>query len=176
MDRHAEQFGFAPMSGVIIVSTVLCVVLGVAVPIVLAVTIPSDQSAGWPVAAATAAVWATFVMVWAVGRPLEFVVSQEGLTVRWPLRRRRIPLGAIREVRRVAKADLGWTMRTCGAGGFLGGFGRFHSRRLGALDAYVANARDLVLVRLDGPRPLLITPDRADGFVAALRAATGLPG
>ena len=54
-------------------------------------------------------------------------------------------------------------------GGLWGGFGWLYTRK-GLLDLYVSRTDRLVLVRLRAGRPLLLTPERDEGFVDALRA------
>jgi hypothetical protein len=56
-----------------------------------------------------------------------------------------------------------------GAGGLWGGFGWLYTRK-GLLDLYVSRTDRFVLVRLRTGRPLLITPDADERFVAAFRA------
>jgi hypothetical protein len=47
-------------------------------------------------------------------------------------------------------------------------FGWLYTRK-GLLDLYVSRTDRLVLVRLRAGRPLLLTPERDEGFVDALR-------
>jgi hypothetical protein len=58
-----------------------------------------------------------------------------------------------------------------GAGGRWGGFGWLYTPK-GLLGLYVSRTDRVVLVRLRTGRPLLVTPENDDGFVAALRAVS----
>jgi hypothetical protein len=69
--------------------------------------------------------------------------------------------------REAFRRDFGWGMRI-GAGGLWGGFGWLYTRK-GLLDQYVSRTDRLVVVRLRAGRPLLLTPERDEGFVDALR-------
>jgi hypothetical protein len=59
-----------------------------------------------------------------------------------------------------------------GAGGLWGGFGWLYTRK-GLLDLYVSRTDRFVLVRRRIGRPLLLTPERDEAFVDALRALSG---
>jgi len=55
-----------------------------------------------------------------------------------------------------------------GVGGLWGGFGWLYTSK-GLLDFYASRTDRLVLVRLRARRPLLVTPETEERFVAALR-------
>jgi len=115
-----------------------------------------------------------YAAVWLLGRPTAFEVDTGGLWIRWPLRSRRIAAGDIARAemlsREAFRRDFGWGIRI-GAGGLWGGFGWLYTRK-GLLDLYVSRTDRLVLVRLRAGRPLLLTPQRDEGFVDALRAVS----
>ena len=131
----------------------------------------------WPILALPAIVVASFALVWCYYRPTDFVVSEAGLTIRWPLRSRLYPADEIERARIVAKSDIGWSIRLWGAGGLWGVFGLCWSRSMGKFDAFVSRKDGLVLIALRGRRLLLITPDRPEEFITALtgQAAEGTP-
>jgi hypothetical protein len=58
-----------------------------------------------------------------------------------------------------------------GVGGLWGGFGWLYTSK-GLLGLYVSRTDRLVLVRLRTGRPLLVTPEGDERFVAALRAVS----
>jgi hypothetical protein len=64
-------------------------------------------------------------------------------------------------------------VRLFGVGGFFGSYGLFWARGLGRFRAYATQSAPGVLVRRSGALPLIVTPDDADGFRAALRHACG---
>ena len=107
---------------------------------------------------------------WFYARPAHFEVSPAGLRIVWPLRSRLIPVRALRAAvvlsREAFRAEYGSGMRV-GAGGLWGGFGRFVTSRQ-TFDLYVSRMEPLVLVRLSGGRPLLVTPEEAERFAEAV--------
>ncbi len=112
----------------------------------------------------------TLVISWALA-PRGYRVSPEGLEI---LRN----VGAVRVAReRLVSADrveltpgqLLKGLRLFGAGGVFGTFGWFWQANLGVFRAYVTRSDRLVRVGLLNGRPIVLSPDDPDGFVAALR-------
>jgi len=138
--------------------------------LVLAVGLAQDPIRG-TLLGATVFVVLVYAAVWLLGRPTAFEVDASGLRIRWPLRSRRIGAGDLAGTeilsRETFRRDFGWGMRM-GAGGLWGGFGWLHTRK-GLLDLYVSRTDRFVLVRRRAGRPLLLTPERDEGFVGALR-------
>ena len=113
----------------------------------------------------------TYAWVWARFRPTAFLVHPDSLEVIWPLKRRRIRRDGISSVRQVDRQefrrDVGWGMRV-GAGGLWGGFGWLWTSRRGMVQMYVSRLDRFVWIERGKERPWLITPERAEEFVAAL--------
>ncbi|HEY7142119.1 MAG TPA: PH domain-containing protein [Methylomirabilota bacterium] len=122
----------------------------------------------------TALVLVLYASVWLLWRPTAFEVDAAGLRILWPLRARGIPAREIGETvvlsREAFRREFGWGMRI-GAGGLWGGFGWLYTSK-GLLGLYVSRTDRVVLVRLRTGRPLLVTPEGDDRFVAALRAVS----
>ncbi|MBI2468854.1 MAG: hypothetical protein HYV62_13755 [Candidatus Rokubacteria bacterium] len=114
-----------------------------------------------------------YVGVWLYARPTRFEVRADGLAIVRPALRRLIPRGAITAARVVTREsfreEFGWGGRI-GVGGLWGGFGWAWTSKRGLADLYVSRADWLVVVEQRAGRPLLITPERPDEFVRALRA------
>ena len=89
------------------------------------------------------------------------------------MRARVVPAPEIAEAAIVSRdafrREFGWGMRI-GAGGLWGGFGWLYTRK-GLVDLYVSRTDRFVLVRRRTGRPLLLTPEADERFVATLRAA-----
>ena len=119
----------------------------------------------------SALVVVTYASVWLFWRPTAFEVDRSGLRIVWPLRARTIPAREVAEAvvlsREAFRRDFGWGMRI-GAGGLWGGFGWLYTSK-GLLGLYVSRTDRVVLVRLRTGRPLLVTPEGDERFVAALR-------
>jgi hypothetical protein len=113
----------------------------------------------------------TYGWVWARFRPTTFVVHPDSLEVIWPLKRRRIGRDGISSVRvidpRELRREVGWGMRV-GAGGLWGGFGWLWTSRRGIVQMYVSRLDRFVWIERGKERPWLISPERAEEFVAAL--------
>jgi hypothetical protein len=76
----------------------------------------------------------------------------------------------IRAMQRIDSAEIGFAWRTFGSGGFLGSFGWFYSRRVGAFLAYATNRQDLVLVTMNDATKIVLSPHPADAFLAAAQS------
>ena len=113
-----------------------------------------------------------WIMIWCWYRPTRFELSTEGLRIVWPLRERLIPRQEITEAIALSgkqfRAQIGWGVRV-GAGGLWGGFGYLLTPQ-GKMDMYISRTDPLVVVRLRGGRPLLITPERPSLFVEQVSA------
>ena len=107
--------------------------------------------------------------------PRGYGVRADGIVISRLARDLVIRRDQVREVRRISAGEIGFAWRTLGSGGFLGWFGWFHSRALGGFLAYAGNRDDLVLiVRRDGEK-IVISPDRPDAFVEAVRSRPQQP-
>jgi len=113
----------------------------------------------------------TYAWVWARFRPTAFVVHPDSLEVIWPLKRRRIRRDGSSSVRisdrQRLRQEVGWGMRV-GAGGLWGGFGWLWTSQRGIVQLYVSRLDRFVWIERGKERPWLITPERAEAFVAAL--------
>jgi len=112
-----------------------------------------------------------YVFIWLAGRPTRFELTAAELVLIWPIRSRRIPRSDIRAVRQIRarafRREFGWAARI-GAGGLFGGFGWLYTSRGGLFDLYVSRIDEWVLVERVSGRPLLLNPEPAADFVAAL--------
>ena len=94
-------------------------------------------------------------------------VAELEIRMRW--RRRRLPLEGAR-ARRLESAEIADLERLATLGGITAGSGGFESRRLGDLELYASDLRNAVLIE-SGEERLVVTPDDAAGFLAALASA-----
>jgi hypothetical protein len=113
-----------------------------------------------------------YTSVWFVWRPTRFEINPDALRIVWPTRSRTIARGTIAAVRvvpgGVLRAEYGAGVRI-GAGGLWGGFGLLKTRTK-TFSMWISRTDRLVVVELRDARPLLVTPDDPERFVAALRA------
>lgn len=160
----------APMDGLLRALTWICV----AIPVVLAL---AAFQAPMPVRlillGAAGFTIAIYAVIWLWLRPTAFVVEPDGLTLEWPLRRRRIAAAAIVGARVLdrdeLRRELGRILRI-GAGGLGGGFGLASTSR-GLVELWVSRTDWMILVECTGRRSLLITPDEPEAFVRGLPRA-----
>jgi len=165
------RFPLAPMSSDIRVLTGIALALP---PLLALGGVLGHGPTGGILLAATILVLLIYASVWLLGRPTLFEVDHTGLRIHWPLRSRAIPAreiaGAELLSRQAFRREFGWGMRI-GAGGLWGGFGWLYTSK-GLLGLYISRTDRIVLVRLRTGRPLLVTPEGDERFVAALRAVS----
>jgi len=162
------RFALAPMSTDVRVLTWLVLAL----PLVLALGGALGRGpARGILLGLTVLILLLYASVWFLWRPTAFEVDRSGLRILWPLRVRVIPARDIAEAvvlsREAFRREFGWAMRI-GVGGLWGGFGWLYTSK-GLLGLYVSRTDRLVLLRLRAGRPLLVTPEAEERFVAALR-------
>jgi hypothetical protein len=148
-----------------------CIALVTPLGLILSASLAQGSVRG-ALLAVSALVFVLYASVWLLWRPTAFEVDARGLRILWPLRARAIPTREIAEAavlsRDAFRREFGWGMRI-GAGGLWGGFGWLYTSK-GLLGLYVSRTDRVVLVRLRTGRPLLVTPESDERFVAALRA------
>ncbi len=112
-----------------------------------------------------------YTLVWVYYRPSYFELTSEGLLIKWPIRQRLIPYSKISDPEVMSydgfKQRYGDGMRV-GAGGLWGGFGLFVCKKV-TFNFYITTLEGIVVAQVD-PRPLMITPERAEQFAKALQA------
>jgi PH (Pleckstrin Homology) domain-containing protein len=115
---------------------------------------------------------ALYPIVWLGCRPTRFEIDADALRIVWPIRTRTISRHAVRGARivdaRAFRQEHGRAMRI-GVGGLFGAFGLLKTRTA-TFSMWVSRSEGLVLVTLADARPLLVTPDDPERFVAALLA------
>ncbi|WP_448574292.1 PH domain-containing protein [Trichothermofontia sp.] len=114
-----------------------------------------------------------YASVWLGWRPVCFRITDENLTIAFPLWQRLIPLASVTEVRvldlKTFLQQFGDPFRV-GAAGLWGGFGWLWTSQGGWVEFYVSRSDQFILVGRSGHPPLLITPRSPHDFVATLEA------
>lgn len=103
--------------------------------------------------------------------PLGYEVTQDALLVRRPIGAVRVARRDIVSVERPAARAFGLGIRLCGSGGLYGVFGLFWSSSLGRFWIWGTRPDHLVLLRVRGGLPVIVTPDDDEGLAREL----GLP-
>ncbi len=181
MSAERRRFPLAPMDGLNWALTVVALVLPLA--LLLPITIflatgPTQVRVGlFVVGPVLALILVLYAVILSYARPRCFELSDAGLEVVWPVRRRLIPRAELAGAELLTRAELraryGRGARV-GAGGLGGGFGwlltpkqRFH--------LYISRVDRLVVLQLRGGLPWLITPASPEAFVSAVRALVASP-
>lgn len=156
----SRQFRLAPMSSSVLVTTVVALAL----PLVAAVL--KGGVSGLAVGGLMATVYA---VVWLWFRPTRFVVDSESVRVEWPLRVMTI---SRRDLRRVEVSSVRDSLRgvRVGAGGLWGSFGLLVGSDE-TIEFYISRRDGLVRIERSSGRPVVITPETPDAFVAAVHHA-----
>ncbi len=109
--------------------------------------------------------------VWFFMRPSGYQVDSAGLTIRWPVRSKRISRSEILAARVLEtdelSGELGQAMRI-GIGGLFGGFGYLWTTNRGMVEFYITRQDQFVLMDLRKGKSLLLSVDRPKEFVQAL--------
>jgi len=165
-----EEFKNAPMSPFFVLVTGVTL----AIPVIWAVMIFTVGQGIWKTSLAVIGGFAVTVAgIWLYLRPSSYTVDDERVIVRWPLRRltlKRSEIGHAQSLDRATlRRDFGWSARV-GVGGLFGTFGLLWTTKRGWMSAYATTTDNWVLLEREGGRPLLISPERPDDFLRALRA------
>lgn len=165
------RYVLAPMDTPLRVMTWVCY----AIPAILAASaLAAPEPVRTLLLAVAGLVVALYVFVWLWLRPTAFVIGPDTLDIEWPIRRRSIPRSAITSARVLDRpqlaAELGRIVRI-GAGGLWGGFG-LASTSKGMHELWVSRIDRIVVIGCEGRRPLLVTPEDADGFAAELQSGS----
>jgi len=114
-----------------------------------------------------------YLWIWTRFRPTCFVIHPGFIEVVWPLKRREIRRESITDVRIIGcqemKNEVGFCMRV-GAGGLWGGFGWLWTQKRGIVQMYITRTDRFVWIERRNQRPWLISPERPEEFVQALRS------
>ena len=106
--------------------------------------------------------------------PRNYTISEGSILVKRLIGSVRIPLIGIREARIATPDDFRDCIRLLGNGGLFGYYGQFRTAKLGNCTWYVTNQSHAVVV-ITRAGTTVVSPDDADGFLAAIRSAVPVP-
>jgi hypothetical protein len=86
-----------------------------------------------------------------------------------------LPASQIESLEPLDHSALRGCIRTFGCGGFLGSWGRFRCKELGAFRGYMTDMKSLVLIRTVSEGLFVISPDSPEEFIARATEAFKLP-
>jgi hypothetical protein len=92
-------------------------------------------------------------------RPTKYIVDNEKITIKRPLKDLIIDLRNIQQVLLVSKESMKWTIRTFGNGGLFGYYGKFRNRAYGNMTWYATKRDNYLLIETDEHKKIILTPD-----------------
>jgi len=108
-----------------------------------------------------------FAITWAL-HPQDYTVNEQGITIKRPYKSILIASNDIKGIEALTPADLKYSMRLFGSGGFFGYFGLFTNQKLGRYHIYAGNRVNPVLI-LTEKKKYVLTPTDPEGFIAAVK-------
>jgi hypothetical protein len=159
----------SPWDGKLTISTLVlsCVLLGggvLTISVTLSTQMPRIAKAGLVFAGLIP--FAAFVGA-GLYAPRNIAVTTKGLIVHRIKGPVVIPLEKITRIDAIDAGMLASSTREFGVSGVFGYFGVFHNKNIGRYSLYASRSDGYVLVRADGP--VVLTPERPDEFVSAVR-------
>ncbi|MHC4715658.1 MAG: PH domain-containing protein [Planctomycetota bacterium] len=171
-EEPSEAFGIAEIGGAY---RIIAGCTGLTVIVALPVTFAAGSFAGLAFVCMGVAGGIAAAAVWVAVRPRHFRAFPGGLRVAWTAARREYSLDEIHSVRMVSKEEVGRLSAPRNLY-LLGSFGPVRSSRLGPVRTYLTRKDGMVLVERVEGEGLLISPDRPEEFVEALRKIIGQTG
>jgi hypothetical protein len=108
-----------------------------------------------------------FAITWAL-HPQDYTVNEQGISIKRPYKSILIAANDIKSIEALTPADLKYSMRLFGSGGFFGYFGLFANQKLGRYHIYAGNRVNPVLI-LTEKKKYVLTPTDPEGFIAAVK-------
>jgi hypothetical protein len=171
MSADAQQFAARWSPAVwIVTTTVLGVIIGVEAMLVRLAYAPAGDNVTKALLIVALLVPVGIVGIVALLAPWSYTIRSEAIVVNRLGPAVVLRFEQIRAIQRIDSAEIGFAWRAFGSGGFLGWFGWFYSRRVGAFLAYATNRRDLVLVTMNDGAKVIISPYPADAFLLAAQS------
>lgn len=100
-----------------------------------------------------------------------YEVADGCIVVKRLIRDLRIPLDGVRQASAAGADDFRGCIRLAGSGGLFGYYGLFRTSKLGKSSWYLTNRKHAVVI-FTVSKTFLLSPDDADGFLAAVREST----
>jgi Bacterial PH domain len=102
-------------------------------------------------------------------RPVSYILTDNKMVIRRPLFDKTIVRTDIKSVEKLDDGALKWSVRTFGAGGLFGYFGRFYKGNIGVMTWYATRRDKAVLIRTTNNKKIIVTPDDYEKFVTELQ-------
>lgn len=105
--------------------------------------------------------------------PINYRLTAQELIVHRFLTNATIDRQTIKSVDLIDRSQLNWSVRTFGVGGLFGYYGKFFNSKLGNMTWYATRKDKTVLITTMNNKKIIITPDKAEEFVAEFNQSLG---
>lgn len=101
-------------------------------------------------------------------RPLSYTLIDNKLIVHRLISDVSYAVDTFEAVKVIPRENLKFTIRTFGVGGLWGYFGQFYNGAYGRMTWYITRRDQLVLIKTNQKKSILLSPDNIDSFMIAL--------
>lgn len=112
-----------------------------------------------------------FILVYGAAyiyRPMGYTLTDSELIIHRPISDVTYTLATFKSIEVIPRENLKFTIRTFGVGGLWGYFGQFYNGAYGSMTWYVTRRDQLVLIKTNQKKSILLSPDNIDSFTNAL--------
>ena len=121
---------------------------------------------GWAVSICTTVAFFLIYLLAFSLRPISYKITADELIIHRLFSDKRIERQQIMSVELIDKNNIGWAIRIFGSGGLFGYYGTFSSTKLGSMTWYATRRDRTILVKTNGLKKIILTPDDPELFVA----------
>lgn len=107
---------------------------------------------------------AAFIISWGFSTT-QYILSGDSIVIKRPFGNKSIPVSTISKAEKIERADLRYSIRTFGNGGFLGYYGSYYNKKLGKMQWYATNLNNAILLTTNTSKKMIITPDEHQKFL-----------
>lgn len=97
--------------------------------------------------------------------PKSYEISQNNLIIYRPFCNVILNRTQIKEVFKLEKGQLSWSIRTFGVGGLFGYFGTFWNKKFGNMTWYATRRDNAIMVITHENKKIMLTPDETEKFI-----------
>ncbi|MBF0693793.1 MAG: hypothetical protein IR153_01895 [Flavobacterium sp.] len=146
-------------------TTVLCSLLIVGLPVVIFLNLEEDESYG---VLAVPVILIVVMFVISRYRPIGYQVTPSEILILRPTGTVSLKRSEISTIEILPKERLKRSIRTFGVGGFFGYWGEFSNKQMGPMTWYVTRRDNPVLIQTTKGKKIIISPDEPEKFVATV--------
>ncbi len=95
----------------------------------------------------------------------QYILSGDKIIIKRPFGNKTIPVSTISKAEKIDRANLRYSARTFGNGGFMGYYGSYYNKKLGKMQWYATNLNNAILLTTKTSKKIIITPDEHQKFL-----------